>query len=50
MKREELLNRLRKLKSQLIDEYDFTKLALFGSYARNEQSDNCDIPASSYHL
>lgn len=43
MDRELLITRLKEMKPNLMGEYGFSKLALFGSYARNEQNDESDI-------
>jgi predicted nucleotidyltransferase len=40
--REDLLIQLRKLKAELFARYPIARLALFGSYARNEQSEHSD--------
>ena len=39
----EILNKLRAVKPSLQEKYYLTELALFGSYARNEQTDQSDI-------
>jgi len=39
----EILNKLRVVKPFLQEKYYLTELALFGSYARNEQTDQSDI-------
>ena|ERR1700722_9155833 len=42
-KREEILNFLRENKEQLLSKYSLTKIGIFGSYAREEQTENSDI-------
>jgi len=39
----EILNKLRDIKPILQEKHFLTELALFGSYARNEQTDKSDI-------
>ncbi len=41
--REEILSKLKKLKKSLVCRYPIASLALFGSYARAEQSEASDI-------
>ena len=41
--REELLNFLRTNKDLLKSKYSLTKIGIFGSYARDEQTENSDI-------
>jgi uncharacterized protein len=41
--REDVLNFLRSNKDILLSEYSLTKIGIFGSYARNEQTENSDI-------
>ena len=43
MKKEMLLSKLGTLKSELVKKYKINNLALFGSYARNQQQDKSDI-------
>jgi len=43
MDKEYILNYLRNQKSQLIDKYGIVKIALYGSYAKNRQTENSDI-------
>jgi predicted nucleotidyltransferase len=42
-KREEILNFLRENKDLLLSKYSLTKIGIFGSYARNEQTEKSDI-------
>ncbi len=42
-KREEILNFLRENKEMLLSRYSLTKIGIFGSYARNEQTEKSDI-------
>jgi len=39
----DILNTLRDIKPTLVEKYYVAELALFGSYARNEQTENSDI-------
>lgn len=41
--RETILNKLREIKPLLKEKYKLTELALFGSYARDEQTPQSDI-------
>jgi len=41
--RNDILNTLRELKPTLVEKYYVAELALFGSYARDEQTENSDI-------
>jgi uncharacterized protein len=41
--KEEILKRLREHKTELQQKFPLKSLALFGSYARNEQTDESDI-------
>ncbi len=41
--KEEILQKLKEIKPSLQEKYNLTELALFGSYARNEQTENSDI-------
>ena len=43
LSKEIILQRLRQIKPQLQEKYDLKDLALFGSYSRDEQTDNSDI-------
>lgn len=43
MNKNEILNKLRIVKPLLQQKYGVNALALFGSYSRNEQSENSDI-------
>lgn len=43
MKRNDILMELKKVKPILKDKYGVISLALFGSYSRNEQTENNDI-------
>lgn len=38
-----LKNEIRKIKSEIQDEYQIEELGLFGSYVRGEQTENSDI-------
>lgn len=40
---DEILNFLRHNREHLSDHYHVTKIALFGSFARNQQSENSDV-------
>ena len=42
-KREDVLNFLRTNKDSLLSKYSLTKIGIFGSYARNEQTEMSDI-------
>jgi predicted nucleotidyltransferase len=42
-KREEILNFLRANKELLLTKYSLTKIGIFGSYAREQQTENSDI-------
>ena|ERR1017187_8300852 len=42
-KREDVLNFLRTNKELLLSKYSLTKIGIFGSYARNEQTEMSDI-------
>ena len=42
-KREDILNFLRTNKDSLLSKYSLTKIGIFGSYARNEQTEMSDI-------
>ena len=39
----DILNTLREIKPTLVEKYYVAELALFGSYARNEQTEHSDI-------
>ncbi len=39
----DILNTLKELKPTLVEKYYLAELALFGSYARNEQTEHSDI-------
>ena len=39
----DILNTLREIKPTLVEKYHLAEIALFGSYARNEQTENSDI-------
>lgn len=41
--KEDLLSKLRNLKSQLAKKYPITAMALFGSFSRGDQLENSDI-------
>jgi uncharacterized protein len=41
--KEEILDKLKQVKPLLEEKYSLTELALFGSYARNEQTEESDI-------
>ena len=41
--RNDILNTLREIKPTLEEKYHLAEIALFGSYARNEQTENSDI-------
>ncbi len=41
--KEEILKKLTEIKPLLQEKFELTELALFGSYARNEQTENSDI-------
>jgi uncharacterized protein len=41
--KEEIIQKLKAVKPLLQQQYNVTELALFGSYARNEQTDKSDI-------
>lgn len=41
--KEEILKKLQAIKPSLQEKYNLTELALFGSYARNEQTEKSDI-------
>lgn len=41
--REEVLNKLTALKAQLVRSYPIASIALFGSFARSEQTNHSDI-------
>lgn len=43
MKKENLLETLKNLKLELIQQFPIQRMALFGSYARNEQTPESDI-------
>ena len=43
LSKEIILQRLRQIKPQLQEKYNLKELALFGSYSRDEQTDNSDI-------
>jgi len=43
MKKEEILERLRREKPRLFKKYPLHRLALFGSYARDEQAEMSDV-------
>jgi len=43
MKKENLLETLKNLKIELIQQFPIQRMALFGSYARNEQTSDSDI-------
>ena len=43
MKQENLLETLKKLKTELVQQFPIQRMALFGSYARNEQTPESDI-------
>lgn len=42
-KREEIISKLNELKPMLLEEYNVTKIGLFGSYADNTQTEQSDI-------
>ncbi len=41
--RNDIINTLREIKPTLEEKYHLAEIALFGSYARNEQTENSDI-------
>ena len=41
--RQELLNRLREMKGDLVEKYPIARLCLFGSFAREEQTADSDV-------
>ncbi len=41
--RQDIIDKLRKQKPELVRQYGVSQLALFGSYARNEQNESSDI-------
>jgi hypothetical protein len=43
MKREQIIAELKNDKSLMLEKFGVTEIALFGSYARNEQNDDSDI-------
>jgi predicted nucleotidyltransferase len=43
MTREEILSKLHSVAPLLLEEYGISHLALFGSYAKNKQTENSDI-------
>ena len=43
MTKQEILESLKKNNSELSDKFGIQQLALFGSYAKNEQTENSDI-------
>ena len=43
LNKEIILQKLRDIKPQLQEKYNLTELALFGSYSRDEQTDESDI-------
>ncbi len=43
IKRDEILSFLRERKDELFSEYQLVKIGLFGSFARNEGTENSDI-------
>ena len=43
MKRDQVFKSLVKMKDELSSKYNLTKLGVFGSFARNEQSDVSDL-------
>lgn len=43
MNKNEVINKLKDLKPELSKKYGLTALALFGSYSRNDQTENSDI-------
>ncbi len=43
MKKENLLETLKNLKLELVQQFPIQRMALFGSYARNEQTPESDI-------
>lgn len=43
MKRDQVFKLLEKMKDELSSKYNLTKLGVFGSFARNEQSDVSDL-------
>lgn len=43
MTQQEILDIIRRLKPQLQQQYHLSRIALFGSYARNDQSNDSDI-------
>ena len=43
LSKEIILQRLREIKPRLQEKYNLTELALFGSYSRDEQTENSDI-------
>ncbi len=42
-KRDEIIQKLKKLKPEIEKRYNVTEIGLFGSYVRNEQTENSDI-------
>ncbi len=40
---EEILSKLRNLKTRLAEKYPISGMALFGSYSRGDQQDNSDV-------
>lgn len=43
MDKQDIIQKLRQVKSTLFQQYGITELALFGSYSRNEQNEQSDI-------
>lgn len=43
MTQQEILDTIRRLKPELEQKYHLSRIALFGSYARNDQSEDSDI-------
>jgi predicted nucleotidyltransferase len=41
--RDDIIAKLREIKAELVRQYGVRQLALFGSYARNEQKESSDI-------
>ncbi len=41
--KEQVMEKLKEIKPLLVQKYHLTELALFGSYARNEQTEHSDI-------
>lgn len=41
--REDILNYFQKNKNKLLDDFELTKIGIFGSFAKNQYSENSDI-------